>query len=349
MQPNEQDPNTQSSMSPPNPPAEPPVSSESSSQPLLYQVPEYLKLDPIVEQKPRKLKKKFIVSTIILSTVLLIVAVVFLIWSWYRDAPMRNFMKVLETSLSTPYLSRIYTISSKNPDTNVSIDSKTDLTDPLHPKSSFSYKYFKSVQQDSSVFQVTIVGDVAILGNNLFEGRLTQVPKVLLSPSQNIQLDQWYSMDESSLSVFDMPGLHLLVNNPHGSLIVGNFNADIRKVLVDYIRDNKIYVITEVSSDHLDNRSVTKYSLAVNDEQLLKLNKKVADLIGDKSYVQSPGSSKTFDMTVWVDDSSNRVVKTSNVFTDAEVKSSETVQVQYAYPDKVIISNHDTAKEFSVR
>jgi len=326
MQPNQSNPNSQN------------MTTSSGAN-----IPEYLHMDPIVEQKHNGKKNSVIVVSIV---TLLFLVVGGIIANWYADyiSPQQTFYRALDNMLQTKYVAREFieeyrALQSKR---NVALYAETDLSVPNSPKTSM--KFSDETTKDSKTTTKT-TGKIIEIGNQ----RMTQLSSIF-PLREDITLNQWstrsLNLDAQEFN-YDLAQVDMSasINNAQGVLAIGYFGDNQRKELIKFIQDNNVYTIESTRNDVIDNEKTYVYTIDIDREKLNKLNEKIAALIGvkRKSVINTDAlADSTLELSVQVGSSKfTKLMYTTGQDSDS---TSFKKTIEYSYPATLSITTPDKTK-----
>jgi hypothetical protein len=303
---------------------------------LPYQVPDYLQLDPVTGQ-PQKSSKKLKLIFIVAIIVIIVGGLGGALFVWAQGAMERNFYAAINSTLSVNYVTR--TFNSTSPTNTTSAKVTSDLTDPASPKSRFDYTFSQSVIGNQPGAAIAIKGSEVVTANNLFFGRLSDTYS---DSSEKPTLNKWVKIpdsDTTSVGMYDPFNFHTILNTFSGVVLIGNFNQDDRNQLVGFMQSNRVYSIQSSRQTSTDNNTpATEYTITIDEQKLMDLNKKAANLLGvDLLYdISADGvSGKVYKLLV--DNSTNKLTKITFNSKDQDAKNATSGTIDFSYPQKVNI------------
>lgn len=248
---------------------------EHDELPQAYAVPDAEGSKAVVSsgstRPSRKSRGKFFIPIVIVA-LLVIAAGVYAIMGLAKADPTALFNSSIINALSTSSLKQ--TSTSNDGDVTVSYDLQ-NLKD---------IKVFSTASLDTNGILYEIEG----FGNmkNTYI-RYTKISGEGVKPPDVARLlNKWVSIRVDGQLPLRNGGLTTPFSDPRylffGQYIFGNFSAEERTMLSNFISDNNIYEYdkTKVTNETIDGNTVTVYDVTLNTDKLAEYNKMVADMIG---------------------------------------------------------------------
>jgi hypothetical protein len=286
------------------------------------------------------------VIVIVILLLLIIVGGVGAYFWWQYNQPEASFYRVLENNLKINYVERKYTATYLGSayDAKLQADAKTDFTKPESPKSSVSLHSDTTASGGETVTHET---NYIMPGADTYMAMLHEKPQGSLS--SKVATDQWYQMRFNSAGLdsidyyLDQSPKQRMFNSPQGMLPIGNFTADQRSGLMNYIKAHNVYTMTKSETE----QNITTYTVTLNTDALNGLNNEIATTLGVKPiYIASKYLSGASKLTIVVDNKSEQVKQTSYTVPDGDTYQFQGV-VDYTYPANVPITVPSDAKSLS--
>lgn len=303
-------------------------------------IPEYLKMESVEPVSKRKFNK-IIVALLFIILATLSALAVFAYIKWSESVQVEKFYSAVDGMLSKKYIHQKYSLAA---DGKVyrSSESYTDFTqiDKLSTKSKYSF-----ITQSEDGDELTYKGEVIVKGLSAYV-LIDESSTVKFHP--NINKGVWYQtssvVPSQKLSSTGIKDTAANINVPFGPIIKGDFSQDVSKAIKSFVRNQNVYKIVSHSSDHIDGKKMTLYTVEYTTEAINKLNRKLAELTGVElpyTYKYSDGSSSQVrKIRVWVDDSSN-IVRLVQEDEDNDDKTVALEMIDYFYPNEIAITLPD--------
>jgi hypothetical protein len=341
MQPNQQDPNQQGATPP------------SAPQPV-YNVPDYLHLDPIPDPSANQGNKKkvLLISVFIALFVVLAIALGIYIYKSQAGGTVEDKLyRALENTMKSDYVVRNYEAKLRDFDlvTTATMTIKTDASNPAVPKSDIQETYSQKEKQDVTD---SFVGQFRTFNDT--EQHLMLSEKAETSNAfGDIAMDQWYVKQYSTqerttigyaLNRIETPRI---LNSIQGILIAGGVEEQ-SKQLVDFIKSSGTYPILKTQSESNGNEHLTRYDIQVDHDKLNNLNKKAVELLGIKQrLVIMPYADQSESLSLWVDDTTEKIVKMTYVGREIANNKSTDKTTKFDYPTTLSIETPNNSKKLS--
>jgi hypothetical protein len=239
--------------------------------------------------------------------------------------------QAIENHMKTTYVQQDYTVTlgAATP-MIVDIKGTSDFTNVKTPKSfvAFDMQYANAT-----------TGELVLLGDKEKYAKLSKSGIVEMTKSDTTpKLNQWYrvdALDLSDMQTYDPIRLNDMVNTPSGIFLVGNFDNTIRKDLITYIKENKIYTIKSSDDATIDGLPMTHYNLTIDAKKVGELNLKARTAINgtydvsDGRFAQPAGQTNE----IWVNQKTGRIAKI--LLTTDTMGTKSTNETMISYPTKV--------------
>lgn len=220
------------------------------------------------------------------------------------------------------------------------LDGITDFSDPAKPKSRVAY----TIKNDDSETVVEMAGELLDLQEANYYAMVaktaTNAAMAATTTEKDIQADTWYKIPRDNsftrTLIFDPIGALQTINVTTGQVLVGNYKDDMRRELLSFINDRKVYTINSSEAVTFEDKEMTKYDISVDADALKELNKKAETMLGVTASVDSEDDSLTqYDGTVkyefLVDNNTKHIakVKLERKSTKGSVDGTATVLLSY--------------------
>jgi len=314
MQPNQQDPYTQSI-----PPA------QNSG------IPEYLHMEAVSGpvSDGRRGKKKLLIGIVLFVMVAVASLGLFASWYLHYNSPQEKFYRALEQNLQVSSVKRVYTVKNTKPVKETSYEVETDFSNSAEPKTHLSYDDAKT---SLTATTVKYTGEKIILDRSEYFDKITSAsPK---SAETGLALGQWGRRALNTSAPYYFDGIDSLqgLNSVQGIVLTGNFSNEQRKELMEFMRSDAVYPVASSKARTESGRQLSDYTLTVDLDKINNLNKKAVSLIGS-SQVIALAKSKTEngELRIGVDDVSGRIVTIAYIIKSKGVTTFEKNEV-ITYP-----------------
>lgn len=224
------------------------------------------------------------------------------------------------------------------------LDGITDFSDPAKPKSRVAY----TIKNEDSETVVEMAGELLDLQETNYYGMVAKTAANAAiadtTTEKDIQADTWYKVPRdnpfASTLVFDPIGALRTINVTTGQVLVGNYKDDMRRELLNFINDRKVYTINGSEAITIEDKEMTKYNISIDTDALKELNKKAETALGitpgadsdDESLTQYDGNVKYEFM---VDNKSKRIAKVKLERKSSSGQSDGTATILLSYPESV--------------
>lgn len=242
-----------------------------------------------------------------------------------------RFTLALENHLRVQFIDQHYEMEGELGEESLtaSIESVMDISDPSAPKVAGSYTL-------AGTGNLTRKTDFNIPSKDKGYVRFSEFSADTLTINK-AALNQWYEYDTStfiSSLVLEPLQVGKMIATPTGEMIVGSFSEDERAKIMDQINSASPYNILS----HTDEGETIKYTIELNKENSLSLNKLVASLT-EMDYDSEADVSMTQPTTaeIWVNKTTNQFVKY------AAKKDKQSVVVTIGYPTAYTASTPEGA------
>lgn len=342
MQPNKHDQNNQSSQPSiyPSGDAAPGLDSYGQSpdivpsQPLSYQVPDYLGLDP-VPLAPTSRRRKSLKPVLLLFLSLLFVAGVgAAVVLWYQGEPERRFYQALQNMMATSYVARTLTSTMANNQVAMSVESASDFSSVASPRSHLALRL--ALGPTGVVDGTTapmIVGEQVSLGDDRLFSKVSAVPAGY--PRDDVRLNEWYADQPVPQGLLGRLYADI-VNSPLSIVPIGNFTESQRTELLKRLESGHAYQIVSVDNDQ-SGGSNTIYVVKID-------SKALGDVFDATRRVLGLGDQRAVGLDMghyskirfWID-SSVSLVRKIELSREVDGKPTGVDSVAFRYPSNVTV------------
>jgi hypothetical protein len=271
--------------------------------------------------KPKKLRK---IIGVVLAILLVIGIGIGIYALWHGDGKSievpaavktndeDKLNQAIENHLRTDKVRQVFNQTVTAADTSTfTIDATSNFSDPLAPKSRLTYTLKSGGKADA----VEGGGELIIQDENEYYAKLTK-PALFYAGNENgkPKENQWYIVpvtDTAGDALMDPLAARMSINASLGEFPVGNFNEAMRKELLQFVKDKKVYKITSSDKVVVNEAKMTHYILAIDATQLNELNRKVFVATGGKVEDSPIDFTKngTKKVEVWIGDDSTKIAK----------------------------------------
>lgn len=278
----------------------------------------------------------------IVLIVLVVAASSFLVYLWQtQNTPEALFYRALERSLSTSYVSR--NIDAKTGNVSRTIKLETDFSQPASPKSDVLMNSYRVEPGD----KMTDISTRTILSgtDGYAFSILSAKPESTIG---SLAKNQWYRRSTNlggtiNFYINESEPLSML-NMTQGLIVMGNFNDEQKKTLIDSIKSNDTYHINSVTID--DSGRLMKYSIKMDYTKINKLNSTVSKLLSINQQLTIRASYVKYqDLTIWIDKTSDSIVKMAYNGGSSKDNIDTKRTVTYEYPASLTITAPNNPKE----
>lgn len=301
-------------------------------------VPEYLHLDPIPEPKAPQSKKKIILILTAIALVVLLAASAAAAWLYMSGEPERRLYTALENSMKVGYVTQKI-VTKVSDEGDAMFETSYNLSDPAQPK---AHSIFTMNSEN-----VSVNGEIIIPDATHYYVKFSKIPTGSLS--KGVVTEQWYKATKSNLA--KAPVLIKSINFDRlnqaifGNIIFGKLNDSAIAVLMEYIKNNDVYVIDDST---VDGRQAV-YSLTLNSQHIGNLNK----LLTEQLNVQLPSiyeqmiknKATQSKHTLFIDIETNKISQIIQTATDEKTKETATITTSYSFPSTYSVKIPQDAKE----
>lgn len=324
-------------------PNQQPAQQSQSPEALPYQVPDYLHMEPAGGNaiKSRRIRPPFKVTAIV-AVILIVAASAYFLYLWQKqNSPEALFYKALERSLSISYISRSLDVKAGSVSSTIKL--KTDFSRPDSPKSDV----LMDLRRVEAGGRITDISTRTIMsGINGYEFSISSAnPESTIS---GLTKNEWYRRSTNLGGVIDFyinesEPLSML-NMSQGLIVMGNFNNEQRKTLIESIKSNDTYHINSTESD--ENGRLMKYSIKMDYAKINKLNLEVSKLLNVNQQLRIRAAYVKYqDLIIWIDKSSNSIVKMAYNGGNSKDNIDTKRTITYEYPASLTITTPTNPKD----
>ncbi len=249
-----------------------------------------------------------------------------------------RFYNAVENRLSTSNIRQIRTQTIETPDRFViNIDAASDFSDSKTPKSYIKYNFKSGVEAS----EYSGAGELIIDNREEYYAKLTK-PAVTYSGSEKDRPaeNQWYRLknDDPGSNYVDPLSTRLEVNTSLGEFPIGNFNDNVKRQMLQYVKDNQIYTIRSSAQVKVDGKNATRYKIESSADKINELHKRIYTAL-EQDGMNSPqvfAAGEILQREVWVDNETNRIVKIKyeqQQMNETGNSTKEIVTIAITYPN----------------
>lgn len=240
------------------------------------------------------------------------------------------YFAAIENHMNTPYIIQKAEQTSSIGSTKLTmrLEAVSDFSDPKNSKTKLSYTAAgeKTPKDDSTMEYEQIALDSMLY---------VKTPKDSPESSGLYKNDQWYFVAADNVTgkfMFDPFNVAEGVNTPLGQVLVGKFSNEIRKELMTFIKENKVYKVTSHKADAVNGQQAQRFTVELDVKKSDELNEKTAQLLGIKNVLagRSEGAPIIDQFDVWVGRTDKKLKKAHFSIDDAGTKvGSSTFTFEY--------------------
>ncbi len=305
-------------------------------------VPDYLGMEPINNQKPKRVNKIFGVLVGLIIIALVGLGGLFG-WSWLQGESERQFYLAIENTMRAEIVSRTLTQTNHDPSSLLSVMAISDFSTEGTSKSSVEFD-FSYMLPSKKTFR--LIGAEKVLNEDGVLFSLSKYPDIVYT--KNIEKDLWYSMsndDDESMEIYDPLDLRYVKNTFIPGIPVGIVSGD---GVVSLMKTSKTFNIVSRDSEVIDGKQAHVFVLSSTYSKLKELDNKIASitkLSADSIFAKN--GKNTVSYKLWVDDATNRIVK-ARVDTKTSLGADiATYEVNVTYPSTSSITEPDLINSLS--
>ena len=303
MQPNQQVPTTP-----------PPYTPENSDYPpsQVSNVPEFLHLDPVQINKPKKSNKKLFILFVFCVTLCGIAAAGY--WFYEQSKPDTLFYAAVSNAMSTKVAKREIKDEASTASGPLLATIESDFSDNKNAKSHIQYSYEPpKTPSGNTKNNISMKGEIVSKDDKSFQGRILNLSQNKLA---GVSINRWYEVEMSNYkgnAIFDTFHLQKELKLLAPGLPFGNLSPDERGAVVDYMKASQIFKITHVQETSYENTPVKVMTLEAKSGDVAGFTKKMNEVF----KMSLPGTSLPTDtvgsLKVWIDATSSRFIKVTSV------------------------------------
>ena len=319
---------------------------QQNQTPAPNNIPDYLGMEQVTNSAvaKRKNRKKMVIVLLflVLTTVFIFVSIV-LYLLLQQNTPQERFYGALDKQMQVSYIKR--DIELKKKDGSMTIAIATDTSDPKQTKS--------DIRTTASSKGKAVLDMQTIVLNN--ERYMFSIQSTVQQASLgDLEKNQWYSApfhaaDSKEVGYWiDETKSPLVLNSIQGLVPTGNFTSDQRSQLLDYIRLNDVYHISDIQTRSDKNTKLTGYTIRLDIDKLNELNAQIVKLLGLSPTLVIQKPYPEYQETIfWVNETTGMLAE----LTYNSGKSKDGIDVRqttaFTYPDKLSISSPARVEEVS--
>ena len=251
------------------------------------------------------------------------------------------FYDAIENHMSVSYIGQQFDIEQVEPTLGRMVANAKGLTDfsnPAKPKSRITY----DIKGFDTKPPLNVTGELLDLQENNYYAQLTKPDATATNNNPagaDIEMDTWYQVpvgdNAYGMFLFDVGSMRTTINVSEGQMLVGNYPENIRKDLMKYIKDNKVYTIKNTEAVNSDDTKMTKYTVSIDGSALNKLNDKARAALAIKTsdprdYSKDGGDDINYEL--FVDTNEKRLAKVHIERPSSDKKFTDKVTVTFSYP-----------------
>lgn len=321
MQPNQQDQNPQI------------TAQQSFNNVSSTNVPDYLHLDPVEIEQPKKSKKKLTALFVILSLLISLVICVWYGWNWIASTSERNFYQALSNIMSLKYVERKYVLKINNSISTLNATDMLDCSSQTICKRQIEYTNTINSPPQNQAIATSIGGNIVVSEDGYYTRITSSSPPISGLPV----LNQWYKLSSQPVgSVASLLSFQAL-------LPTGNYSNEQITKIINIMQTNHIFTLDGSSEAVIDGDKTTKYQIKSDTKKLNQLSATVDGMTGQKSTNTTETDADKVEINLWVSNSTNTIKRIITEYEGA-TNGSVTADVSFMYPKNVKISVPSDAK-----